>query len=228
MMKFDTSGPCKAFMTIAWLWICTWTLSAQSAREVRVGEPCVMCSEPMDKSDLVRTHRGASVPVHAGHCEEVWEGDPTAHEGKLPQPRSALFQEEAGSKSAASGDWFLIGLYGASSVLCAAACASIAVRRRQAFGLWLVVGFVGNLVGLVLVYFCVPKGSEPFGLMKSSGALRKLPQTHAPRPCPECSGSVHPSATRCTVCGASFEALIPSELTFEATAASAGNTEARP
>ncbi|MHC4428417.1 MAG: hypothetical protein ACYS0D_07410 [Planctomycetota bacterium] len=75
-----------------------------------------------------------------------------------------------------------------------------AMADRQVSAVWIVVGLsmlLATLVGAVWGYLAIG---------------RKVPVTHAPRSCPHCKVTVHPSATECSACGAQLQATIESEI----------------
>ena len=74
-----------------------------------------------------------------------------------------------------------------------------AMEGRQLPDGWLVLGFG--------VLACIVGGA-----VWASIVVRKVPLTHAPKPCPHCKSAVHPAAKACRVCGATLDASVEAEI----------------
>lgn len=124
---------------------------------------------------------------------------------------AALFDEKAmpAGRQMTFG-WLWLGLYVLAGLICSALCGYVAVCRGLAPMPWFFAGLVGNVVGLALV-MSVRRGDTaalPGGIPRG---FAKVPTTRAPSACPACGVTNHPSARRCTGCGASLSPTVEAE-----------------
>lgn len=176
----------------------------------REGEICVVCDRAVAGTDRVYEVEGHRVPVHAGACDAAFRRSPEVYLVRL-RPRGAFLGAESSYGPGYSLAWFALGTYVLVGLVFGAICAGRAVNRSLKPLPWFFAGFLLNLFGfLVLLTRAAGDGSAaPEGL---PAGLVKVPTTYAPRTCPHCGSTNHPSAAFCTGCGAELHPFVSSEV----------------
>lgn len=175
--------------------------------EPRAREICLVCNEPVHLGDLVYLISGQRVPVHLVPCNEKFLANPRSFLA-LITPRGAFLDASAG-RGKLSGGWFLVGLYVLVGLLFAALSAHRAFERGRSASVWFGVGLLLNLFGYLLL-LALPKRPVQLPAGVPAG-LRKIAGTYPPQPC-RCGAMNHPSATRCSACGAELTPVVVSEV----------------
>ena len=123
------------------------------------------------------------------------------------EPRAALFQEDSASGGGLSRAYLALGLYVLAGLLCGGIASHRAVRHGMTGVNAFALGFLLNVVGLVIVRSRT--GEAP--RFPSTG-LSKIPATHDEVLCPSCGKGNHPSAGACIACGADRDPGVHSEV----------------
>jgi hypothetical protein len=129
------------------------------------------------------------------------------------QPKGALFQENLNvPKGAAQGGislgWFLFGSYVLFALVCAAVSGYVAVSKGLPAIPNFFMGLLLSVFGMVYVITrppAVEKGAIPPG-------MAKVADTHAPKRCPKCGQTNHPTVSRCAHCGEDMTPSYESEI----------------
>ena len=168
---------------------------------------CLLCSRRVE-ADAALVHRGRRVWLCEGECAEHWHADPEHHSAKL-EPRGALFDESTTLADLVSG-WMWFGVYVLVGLVSAGLAAYVAVGKQRAALPWFLARLFFNVLALI---FLLGKstGSDP-ALEGVPRGLRKVPVTYGPRACAACGHENHPSATRCSGCGADLDPSVESEI----------------
>jgi uncharacterized paraquat-inducible protein A len=105
--------------------------------------------------------------------------------------------------------WF--GLWALAGVVCAAAASYVALSKGIAPLPWMVAALPFNVVPLLLVALkpAADLSRLPQGV---PAGLAKIATTRAPVACAKCGAPHHPTATRCSDCGAPLAASGVSEV----------------
>ena len=169
------------------------------------GEACLVCRQPVGAGDAALIHRGRRVTLHSDACMAAWNAGAESIFGSM-QPRGALFQEPSTRPSPLASGWFMLGIYILAGLVTGAACGYMAVARGLSPLPWFFAGLAINVIalGLLLTRGRADTSKLPAGI---PSGLAKVPTTRAPAPCLTCGAGNHPSASRCTACGAT---LLPS------------------
>ncbi|MEE8538125.1 MAG: hypothetical protein V3S71_08955 [Acidobacteriota bacterium] len=169
------------------------------------GETCLVCRQPVGVGDVAVIHRGRRVLLHTDACMAAWNAGAETIFASL-QPRGALFQEPSARSTPLDGVWFLLGVYILAGLVAGAVCGYVAVARGFSPLPWFFAGLAINVIalGLLLTRGRADTSKLPAGIPPG---LAKVPTTRAPVPCIACGAGNHPSASRCTGCGAT---LLPS------------------
>jgi hypothetical protein len=184
--------------------------SDQPGQEVpsKSGEICMMCDQPIEKSDIVYLINGQRVPVHRGGCDTQFRANPQLTLAKL-QPGGAFLGTGPQGRTL-SRLWFLVGLYILIALLFAALCAQRALHRGRSPAAWFAWGLIFSVAGY-LVLLALPK--RPVSALAGvPSGLHKVAATYAPQACLKCGTLNHPSASRCAGCGAPLTPIITSEV----------------
>lgn len=174
-------------------------------------ERCVVCGVDLTEEDLTLIVRGRRVPLKQAMVDSFLNNK-EKYFSEL-QPKSALFQEnlEARQGTAQSGislGWFLFGLYVLTALIFGGLSSYSAVSR----GLPAIPSFFLGLVLHVAGYLYVltrPAAADRADIPKG---FVKVPTTRTPTHCPECGAENHPSAKKCSGCGAGLQPTIESEV----------------
>lgn len=173
---------------------------------VKSGDRCLVCNTPIDeRNGLVILYRGRRVPLMAKMVDDFLDNT-TAYFGRL-QPKGALFQEESILGSAIHYGWFVFGLWVFLALIAAGLCANLAFRRGLPPGRWYFAGLAANFFG----FFWMLR-QKPRATVRLPPHLAKIPQTEPPVRCPKCGATNHPSAARCSSCGAAIQPKRESEV----------------
>lgn len=171
---------------------------------------CIACNMPIGAAAVHLQHRGRQVHLHEGLCLDHWHDSADLLFAKL-QARGALFDESALLETASSNAWLYFGLYVVAGLVAGALCAYVAISRGRAGLPWFVAGLLGNVAAVVMILTRSPvaTGTLP---EKIPPGLRKVPLTHSPVPCPDCSHPNHPAAHRCAGCGVALQPTATAEV----------------
>lgn len=173
------------------------------------GQSCLACDMPIEGPIQTVQHKGRRVHLHAGDCVDHWLDHTDAVFAKV-QARGALYDEQAVSVDGLGPGWLIFGIYVLGGLIFGAACAYVALARGMNALTWFILGFllnIGALIGLLVM----GRGDisiYPAGVPRG---LRKIPITRLPQSC-DCGAANHPSASRCSACGATLTASIESEV----------------
>ncbi len=176
--------------------------------EAQPGDRCLLCSDGIHAGDAVYLINGHRVGIHAGKCDNAFRANPAGTLAVL-QPRGAFLGGEPG-KDGQSQVWFFGGLYVLAGLLCGALCAHRALNAGYSTIGWFLAGFFFNAVGY-LALLTRPRRADwapPAGI---PAGLGKIAATYAPQAC-ACGATNHPSAGRCTGCGAALSPHVASEV----------------
>ncbi|MBI3666379.1 MAG: zinc ribbon domain-containing protein [Acidobacteria bacterium] len=187
-----------------------WTPALKDEVRGKEGEVCLACRKPITAADKVYLVEGQRVPVHRANCDDVLRADPTRYLASL-KPRGGLFGGETAPPGTVSDAWLLLGLYVILGLCFAAVCAHRALDQGHSPYLWFFVGLLLNAPGY-LVLLARPPGPRNRLAAEAPAGLAKIPVTFAPRPCPMCGASNHPSAQECLECGAPLRPAVNSEV----------------
>ena len=177
--------------------------------EVRPGDICLVCREPVGSNDLVYLVRGQRVPLHRGGDEQDLLARPQYWLAQI-QPRVALFSVDQGLSSL-SGFWFFAGLYVFIGLIFAGATAHLALGKALSPIPWFFVGLSLNAVGY-LILLMRPRGNATAFPAGIPGGLRKVPLTHRSVECPRCGARLHPAAHNCSGCRGELTPSVESEV----------------
>jgi len=174
----------------------------------RPGEICLVCNEPLHPGDVVYLVQGQRVPIHLGACDSSLRARMQHYLAQL-KPRGA-FLGAGREQPALSNAWLFFGLYVLLGLIFAALCAHYALHTGQNPVLWFGIGLILTAFGYLLL-LTRPKREvhAPAGIPPG---LRKIATTYVPQPCPGCGTTNHPSAPRCSGCGAALEPTKASEV----------------
>lgn len=98
-----------------------------------------------------------------------------------------------------------------AGLLAGALCAYVAIGRGRAALPWFTAGLLGNVAAVVVILTRSPVTTGPL-TEKILPGLRKIPLTHSPIPCPDCSHPNHPAARRCASCGVDLNPTATAEV----------------
>ncbi len=175
----------------------------------RAGDFCIIDKEDLHPGDAVYLVNGQRVALHWPDCYRVLQANPQEHLAPL-QPRGA-FLFALGERSPLAGGWFLFGTYILLGLAFAALCAHQALHRGRNPVAWFGAGLLFNAFAYaVLILRPAQPVAAPAGIPSGLG---KIAATFAPSPCPKCGYENHPSAKRCSGCGAALSPRIESEVT---------------
>lgn len=172
------------------------------------GERCLVCNQPIHKSDLVYLVQGQRAPIHLEGCNDKFLAQPQHWLAQL-KPRGA-FLGAGEEQRALSAAWFFVGFYVLLGLIFAALCAHQALHMGRGPVGWFAVGLLFNAFGY-LVLLTRPK-LELRALAGVPRGLGKVPVTYAPRTCTMCGATNHPSAIACSDCGAKLMPAVDSEV----------------
>ena len=176
------------------------------ARHPGDGEQCLVCKQPIEGEPAVEIrYKGRVFHVKESMMDD-FRADPEAYFRSM-QARSGLFDEAAMPERPMRTGWLAFGVYLVIGLLFGAICGSVAMGRSRPALPWFFAGLAGNVIALgvlLLTTSAEEGGAAPVG-------LRKVPRTRAPRPCPHCGATNHPSARACSSCGGALEPKAPAE-----------------
>jgi len=173
------------------------------------GEQCLVCSQRIEGETAVEIRYKGRVFYVKQSMLDTFRADPDAYFRKL-QARSGLFDEAAMEGPSMHKGWLWAGVYVAIGLLFGALCASIALGRGRSAPAWFFAGLVGNVVAVAVLLVRTSAADAPVAAERL-GFLGRVASTRAPRTCPRCGASNHPSAEACSSCGTGLEPLAPSE-----------------
>ncbi len=172
------------------------------------GEQCIVCLQAIHEGGIAEVrYKGRTFYVAAGMLEE-FEADPERYFHSL-QARAALFDEAAMETPPMRVGWLMFGFYVLLGLVCGAGCAYLALNRGFSARGWFVAGLLINVVALAAVLVKKPLAGSSFA--PPPRGLVKVPATLAPRACPHCGGTNHPSASHCTACKRSLKPAVEPE-----------------
>ena len=174
------------------------------------GERCIICNVPLSEEDVTLMVRGRRVPLKNAMVESFMNNQ-EKYFAEL-QPKSALFQENMEAMGTAQGGissgWFLFGSYILSALIFSGLSGSAAISKGLPPIPHYFIGFFFSVFGYIYVLTrpaLTSKGEIPEGFIK-------VPTTHAPVLCKKCGNTNHPSAKKCSSCGAQLEPKMQSEV----------------
>lgn len=174
--------------------------------EAREGETCLVCNGPVHKGDSAYLANGQRVALHAADCcEGEFLRKPAQFMAKT-RPNDILFSGTA--NVGISGTWLWAVVYVLLGLGMGGLCSHTAVQKGRSPLCWFFGGFFCSIPAFV--YLCTRRASELATAVPSG--LGKVPLTRDPVPCPGCGYDNHPSAQRCSDCGAKLEPKSRSEV----------------
>jgi hypothetical protein len=195
----------------AWglLLLAGFALAQASVPKAPPAAGCVVCGGPAGADALEETYAGRRVLVCRNCGEAAWLANRDVVMTKL-QARGALFDEHAETGSLVSG-WMWFGVWALAGVICAAASCYVALSKGLDPLPWMLASLAFNVVALLLVAMRARGDTSALPQGVPAG-LAKIPETRAPSACPNCRAANHPSAARCSACGAALTAAGASEV----------------
>ena len=209
----------KLFLTAGFLSLFLIADSSSLAQEAQTryksmppkeGERCIICNVPLSEGDVALMVRGRRVPLKNAMVDSFMKYQ-EKYFAEL-QPKSALFQENMDAMGTAQGGissgWFLFGSYILIALIFSGLSGSAAISKGLPPSPHYFIGFSFSVFGYIYVLTratVVKKGEIPEGFVK-------VPTTHAPVPCKKCGNTNHPSAEKCSSCGAQLEPQMQSEV----------------
>ncbi len=174
------------------------------------GERCIICNVSLSKDDVILMVRGRRVPLKNVMVDSFMNNQ-EKYFAEL-QPKAALFQENMASTGTAQGGissgWFLFGSYILIALFFSGLSGYAAISKGLPPIQHYFVGFFFSVLGYIYVLSrpaLTSRGDIPAGFVK-------VPTTHAPVPCKKCGNTNHPSAEKCSGCGAQLEPQMQSEV----------------
>lgn len=208
----------KRSMTIciaSWAFVLFSILVGSSARGQESSSPrCDVCQREIPNHDHDTIHRGRTVHLCSKECAAAFTADPEAYFAKL-QPRGALFQESAQPQDMMPRGGFWFGVYVLMGLVFGAIAAYAAIHRGRPAGPWFFAGLFFNVWALAALLVRPTKSRAGPGDQDPEGVpsgLRKVPVTRDPTTCPNCGLDNHPSARKCSHCGAELSPTAQSEV----------------
>ena len=176
----------------------------------RTGERCTVCGASLSENDVALIVKGRRVPLCRTMVQDFLRNQ-DKYFAKL-EPRGALFQENMESPDGTalggiSNGWFLFGLWVLFALVFAGLSGYVAVGRGLTPIRHFFIGLIFSAVGFVYVLTrpkVVREGDIPEG-------LTKVPSTASPMICANCGSANHPSARKCSMCGAELKPRVESE-----------------
>ncbi|MCH6560164.1 zinc finger Ran-binding domain-containing family 2 protein [candidate division KSB1 bacterium] len=174
------------------------------------GERCFICNVPLSEEDVTLMVRGRRVPLKYTMVDSFMNNQ-EKYFAEL-QPKSALFQENMEATGTAQGGissgWFLFGSYILIALIFSGLSGSAAISKGLPPITHYFIGFFFSVFGYIYVLtrpVLTSEGEIPEGFVK-------VPTTHAPVLCEKCGNTNHPSAKKCSGCGAQLEPQMQSEV----------------
>lgn len=174
------------------------------------GERCIICKMPLSEDDVALMVRGRRVPLKNAMVDSFMNNQEKYFAAL--QPKSVLFQENMAAIGTAQGGissgWFFFGSYILIALVFSGLSGYAAVSKGLPPVPHYFIGFFFSVFGYIFVLTrsaLTRKGEIPEGLVK-------VPTTHAPVPCEKCGNTNHPSAKKCSGCGAELEPQMQSEV----------------
>jgi len=174
------------------------------------GERCIICNVPLSEGDVALMVRGRRVPLKNAMVDSFMKYQ-EKYFAEL-QPKSALFQENMEAMGTAQGGvssgWFLFGSYILMALIFSGLSGNAAISKGLPPIPHYFIGFFFSVFGYIYVLArpaLTGKGEIPQGFVK-------VPTTHAPMVCEKCGNTNHPSAKKCSSCGAQLEPQMQSEV----------------
>lgn len=177
---------------------------------VRPGDRCIVCNTPLRPHDTVYLVEGQRVGIMEEMEPQLFQ-DPWAYLARL-KPRGGLFGGEVAPQSSISDAWLFLGIYVILGLAFSAVCAHRALDAGQPPVRWFLAGLFLNVFGY-LALLVRSADRETKAASKYSGIV-KIPSTADPAACPHCERLNHPSALRCSGCGAELTTAARSEVTY--------------
>ncbi len=174
------------------------------------GERCIICDVPLSEGDVALMVRGRRVPLKNTMVDSFMNNQEKYF--STLQPKSALFQENMEATGTAQGGvssgWFLFGSYILMALIFSGLSGNAAISKGLPPIPHYFIGFFFSVFGYIYVLArpaLTGKGEIPQGFVK-------VPTTHAPMVCEKCGNTNHPSAKKCSSCGAQLEPQMQSEV----------------
>jgi YHS domain-containing protein len=134
------------------------------------------------------TWQGRRYYMDSNACLQRFMSDPETF-AKWIEPRAGLVSAPRTDRPSYSPWVLYVSLLIVAGLVSGAVTSYVAVQKGLGGLTWFALGFVLNVVAIVMVFFCRRRET----LFQTKG-LCKTPQTHAPIPCPSCGNANHPSA----------------------------------
>ena len=175
------------------------------------GEKCTVCGTPLTQDDLALIVKGRRVPLSRAMVQEFLRNQEKYFAGF--EPKGALFQENMDAPDGTalggiSNGWFLFGLWVLFALVFAGLSGYVAVGKGLIPIRHFFIGLIFSAVGFLYVLTrpkVVREGEIPEG-------LTKVPTTASPVLCAKCGSANHPSARKCSMCGADLKPRVESEV----------------
>ncbi len=172
---------------------------------IKEGDRCFVCNTPLTESGVAFLYRGRRVAVGTFHVRTFFN-NPLKYFSRL-QPRGALFQEDIVPESPLKPGWLVFGIWITLGLVAAAFCTHTALRKGRSPAAWFFIGLATNLIGVL-----VALRQSPLARVDLPPNLAKIPTTVSPMSCPDCGAGNHPSAWKCSGCGARLQPTMESEV----------------
>jgi len=170
--------------------------------QARAGETCIVCDQAVREGDPAYLYGGQRVAV-CPEDEPRFLADPAGYVARL-RPNNIVMNPEP------SGDgrfWLWMGLFALNGLLFGALAAQAAARKGRSMAAHFLAGFIFSLPGYL--YSATRPVRE--GAPRIPPGEWKFHTTREPEPCPECGHPNHPTADRCTGCGATLSPRVRPE-----------------
>lgn len=150
--------------------------------------------------------QGKRFYMESEHCLDMFMTDPEKFARRV-EPRAALFSAPRADRPSYSPAFLYLGIFVVVGLISGGITSYLGVQKGLSGRNWFALGFLLNIIAIALVVR--DRGQET--LFQKKGFC-KTPQTFDPVTCPACSKLNHPSARRCSGCGAQLRPSVESEV----------------